>query len=54
MLISNKLRKRKKKNKTPLHYAAEKDSKEIEKLLISKGASINAKDVILQISISDF
>ena len=37
-----------KKNKTPLHYAAEKNSKEIGEILISKGADINAKDIIYQ------
>ena len=31
---------------TPLHYAAEKNSKEIGELLISKGADINAEDFI--------
>ena len=35
-----------KKNKTPLHYAAKNNSKEIGKLLISKGANINAIDII--------
>ena len=34
------------KNETPLHYAAKKNSKEIGELLISKGADINAKDII--------
>ena len=33
-------------NQTPLHYAAWNDSKEIGELLISKGANINAKDII--------
>ena len=33
------------KNKTPLHYAAEKNSKEIGELLISKGANMNEKDI---------
>jgi len=37
------------KNKTPLHYTAEKNSKEIEELLITKGADVNAKDIIYQI-----
>ena len=31
-------------NKTPLHYAIEYNSKEMEEMLISKGANINAKD----------
>ena len=31
---------------TPLHYAAEKNSKEMLELLISKGADINAIDII--------
>ena len=34
------------KNKTPLHYAAKNNSKEIGELLISKGADIKAKDII--------
>ena len=34
-----------KKNQTPLHYAAEKKSKEMFEILISKGADINAKDM---------
>ena len=34
------------KNWTPLHYAAWKNSKEIGELLISKGAYINAIDII--------
>ena len=38
----------KKSNKTPLHYAAEKDSNKIGELLISKGADINAKNIIYQ------
>ena len=34
---------------TPLHYAVENNSKDIGELLISKGADINAKDIIYQI-----
>ena len=34
------------KNRTPFHHAAEKNSKEIGELLISKGADINAKNII--------
>ena len=37
-----------KNNKTPLHYAAEKDSNKIGELLISKGADINSNDIIYQ------
>ena len=35
-----------KKNKTSLHYAAKKNLKEIGEILISKGADINAIDII--------
>ena len=45
-MLENKLGEFNKKNKTPLHYAAEKNSKEIGELLISKGADMNAKDII--------
>ena len=34
-----------KKNRTPLHIALEKNSKEMAEILISKGADINAKDI---------
>ena len=34
------------KNQTPLHYAMDENSKEIIEILISKGADINAKDII--------
>ena len=34
------------KNKTSLHIAAENNSKEMFELLISKGADINAIDII--------
>jgi len=33
-------------NWTPLHYAAQSNSKDIGELLISKGADINIKDII--------
>ena len=33
---------------TPLHYAAQNNSKEIGEILISKGANVNAKDIIPQ------
>ena len=34
-----------KKNKTPLHIAAKKNSKDLWEILISKGADINAEDI---------
>ena len=43
-----------KKNETPLHEAARHDSIIIGELLISKGADINAKDIIYQIMINHF
>ena len=33
-------------NKTPLHFATLNDSNKIGEILISKGADINAKDII--------
>ena len=33
-------------NQTPLHIVAMKDSNKVGELLISKGADINAKDII--------
>ena len=43
------------KNRTPLHIAAMRNSKEMIKLLISKGANINATDIIyLKIKITFF
>ena len=41
-------------NLTPLHIAAEFDSIKIGELLISKGADINAKDIIYQIMKNHF
>ena len=41
-------------NWTPLHVAAKFDSIKIEELLISKGADINAKDIIYQITLNHF
>jgi len=32
---------------TPLHYAAQNNSKEIGEILISKGTDINEKDIYL-------
>ena len=46
ILETNKQRKLNKKNETPLHIAAENNSKAIGEILISKGADINAKDII--------
>ena len=43
-----------KNNVTPLHKAAFNDSIKIEELLISKGANINAIDIIYQIRINHF
>ena len=54
MIIEIKERNLNQNNKTPLHYAAEKDSHKIGELLISKGADINAKDIIHQIMKNHF
>ena len=43
-----------KNNQTPLHNAAEKDSIKIGELLISKGADINSKNSIYQITKNHF
>ena len=43
-----------KNNWTPLHYAAANDSVRMGELLISKGADINAKDIIHQYIDSSF
>ena len=54
MIFEIKERNLNKNNKTPLHIAAENDSNKIGELLISKGADINAKDIIYQITINHF
>ena len=43
-----------KNDETPLHIAAEGDSIKMGELLISKGADINAKNIIYQITINHF
>ena len=43
-----------KNNRTPLHIAALNDSIKIGELLISKGADINAKNIIYQITFNHF
>ena len=43
-----------KKNETPLHFTAGNDSIRMGELLISKGADINAKDIIHQYIICHF
>ena len=43
-----------KNNQTPLHNAAMNDSIKMGELLISKGADMNAKDIIYQITINHF
>ena len=48
MIIEIKERNLNLNNKTPLHYAAEKDSNKIGEILISKGVDINSKDIIYQ------
>ena len=46
-IISNLERRLNIMNSTLLHFAAEKNSKDIGELLISKGADINAIDILL-------
>ena len=43
-----------KNNKTPLHIAIKKYLTQLGELLILKGADINAKDIIYQITINHF
>ena len=45
MTISKRLRKLLKKNETPLHIAADCNSKEMVELLIAQGAEINAQAI---------
>ena len=54
MIIEIKERNLNKNNDTPLFDAAENDSIKIGELLISKGADINAKDIIYQITKNHF
>ena len=48
MIIEIKERKLNKNSKAFLHFAALNDSNKIGEILISKGAFINAKDIIYQ------
>ena len=54
MIIEIKERNLNKNKKTPFHVAIEKDSIEVGELLFSKGANINAKDIIYQIAKNHF
>ena len=56
LIIGNLIKERnlKKNNETPLHIAARNDSIKIGELLISKGADVNAKDIIYQITQKSF
>ena len=49
MIFSNSSRKLSCKNYAPLHWAVEYNLKDIVELLISKGADVNAIDIIYQI-----
>ena len=44
----NRKRKLNDKNWTPLHFAAMNNSREIEEILLLKGADINTRDIIYQ------
>ena len=50
-IILNRQRKLNHKNYTPLHIVAYRNQKEIGEILITRGANINAKDIIYQIII---
>ena len=54
IIVEIKERNLNKNNNTPLHFATIYDSIKIGELLISKGADINAKDIIYQITINHF
>ena len=54
MMIEIKERHLNSNNKTPLHIAVDKESIKIGKILISRGADINAIDIIYQIIINHF
>ena len=54
MIIEIKERNLNNNNNTPLHIAAFWNSNKMGELLISKGADINAKDIIYQITINHF
>ena len=45
-IIKTKSRQSNEKNQTPLHKAAENNSKEIGEQLISQGVDVDAKDII--------
>ena len=53
-IIYNRWKKLNNKNQTAIHLAAEKNSKDMVELLISKGADFNGKDIIYQIMITLF
>ena len=54
MIIEIQERNLNKNNRTPLHIALNNKLDKIGELLISKGADINAKDIIYQIIINHF
>ena len=54
MIIKVKKRNLNINNMTPLHIAVQKDLITLIELLISKGADMNAKDIIYQITKNHF